>query len=122
MFSLGHLSAAVVYQAWKKQLRNRAFIVNGAIREFTLAACSVCGDPRSMRRKFLLWLLPIVLLAGCIEFERQTLTYSYNPATDTLKVFQDYHGIFGADTTNSLSNEELTQFDSVINKIGRAHV
>src|SRR5258706_981003 len=68
-----------------------------------------------MRRKFLVWLLPIVLLAGCIEFERQTMTYSYNPATDTLKIFQDYHGIFGADLTNSLSTEELTQFDTVMN-------
>jgi len=68
-----------------------------------------------MKSRLPLFFLALILLAGCIEFERQTVTYSYDAAHDTLKIFQDYHGIFGADSTNSLSTEELQQLDSVLN-------
>lgn len=68
-----------------------------------------------MRRKSLLWLFPLLLIAGCIEFESQNVTYTYNAAKDTLKIFSDYHGIFGADSADKISAEELKQLDSVLN-------
>jgi hypothetical protein len=68
-----------------------------------------------MKRSFAFVFVPLFLLAGCIEFERQSVTYAYDAPTDTLKIFQNYHGIFGGDATNSLSKEELNQLDSVLN-------
>jgi len=59
-------------------------------------------------------LLPMLWLTGCLEFEDQTLTYSYDSAADTLRIFQDYHGIFGADDTAKLTAEEEEQLDSVL--------
>ena len=59
-------------------------------------------------------LLPMVWLTGCLEFEDQTLTYRYDPGTDTLRIFQDYHGIFGADDTAKLTDPEVEQLDSVL--------
>jgi hypothetical protein len=53
-------------------------------------------------------------LTGCIEFERQTVTYSYDTSTDTLRIYQDYNGIFGGDNRQGLSREELNQLDSVL--------
>ncbi len=68
-----------------------------------------------MKRNFAFLFVPLFLLAGCIEFESQSVTYAYDAPTDTLKIFQNYHGIFGGDATNSLSDEELRQLDSVLN-------
>jgi len=68
-----------------------------------------------MKRSFAFLFIPLFLLAGCIEFESQSVTYAYDAPTDTLKIFQNYHGIFGGDATNSLSKEELNQLDSVLN-------
>jgi len=59
-------------------------------------------------------LLPMLWLTGCLEFEDQTLTYRYDPGTDTLRIFQDYHGIFGADDTAKLTDPEVEQLDSVL--------
>ena len=59
-------------------------------------------------------LLPMLLLIGCLEFEDQTLSYRYDPAADTLRIFQDYHGIFGADDTAKVTAEEEEQLDSVL--------
>src|SRR5437870_8435677 len=59
-------------------------------------------------------LFSVALLVGCIEFERQTLTYTYDAPTDTLKIFQDYHGIFGADDPHQPTSSELEQLDSVL--------
>lgn len=56
----------------------------------------------------------VVLLTGCIEFERQTLTYRYDAKSDTLRIFQAYHGIFGGDTKEKLSDEEMDQLQSVL--------
>ena len=39
----------------------------------------------------------LALLTGCLEFERQTLTYRYDAKTDKLRIFHSYQGIFGAD-------------------------
>ncbi len=55
-----------------------------------------------------------LLLTGCLEFERQTLTYQYDTKTDTLRIFQNYQGIFGVDKTNELSREEQEQLNSVL--------
>jgi len=59
-------------------------------------------------------LLPILWLTGCLEFEDQTLTYRYDASTDTLRIFQDYHGIFGADDTAKVTDAEMEQLDSVL--------
>jgi len=59
-------------------------------------------------------LLPMLLLSGCLEFEDQTLTYRYDAAADILRIFQDYHGIFGADNTAKVTAEEEDQLDSVL--------
>src|SRR5439155_20837429 len=59
-------------------------------------------------------LLPMFWLTGCLEFEDQTLTYRYDAGTDTLRIFQDYHGIFGADDTAKVTEAEVEQLDSVL--------
>ena len=62
----------------------------------------------------LLTALSLLWLAGCLEFEDQTLTYRYDAKTDTLRIFQDYHGIYGAKDKSQLEEEEITQLDSVL--------
>lgn len=66
------------------------------------------------RARCLLPLLVALLVAGCLEFAGQTVSFQHDPRTDTLRIFQDYHGIFGADQTNALSAQELEQLDSVL--------
>ena len=56
----------------------------------------------------------LALFSGCLEFEQQTLTYRYDAKTDTLRIFQSYQGIFGADAKDGLSQDELAQLDSVL--------
>ncbi len=56
----------------------------------------------------------LLLLTGCLEFEQQTLTYRYDAKTDTLRIFQVYHGIFGGDQPAGLSAKELEQLQSVL--------
>ena len=72
---------------------------------------------RRFRRLSSLLVLP-GLLAGCLEFEQQTMSYRYDNVTDTLRIFQDYHGIFGADAKGKagegLSAEEQEQLESVL--------
>lgn len=62
-------------------------------------------------------LLP-ALLTGCLEFGTQTMSYRYDKTTDTLRIFQDFHGIFGADAKGQpdagLSQDELQQLESVL--------
>ncbi|MBI3878295.1 MAG: hypothetical protein HY300_20425 [Verrucomicrobia bacterium] len=66
-------------------------------------------------KRTLFGILPLLLLlTGCLEFEEQTLTYSYDAKADTLRIFQDYHGIFGGDSKGELSNDELDQLKSVL--------
>lgn len=59
-------------------------------------------------------LLPVLWLTGCLEFEDQTLTYRYDAGTDILRIFQDYHGIFGADDTAKVTDAEVEQLESVL--------
>jgi hypothetical protein len=81
------------------------------LRVIQMVAVSKC--PCSMMLR-LFALLPMLLLIGCLEFEDQTLTYRYDLAADTLRIFQDYHGIFGADDAAKLKAEEEEQLDSVL--------
>jgi hypothetical protein len=53
-------------------------------------------------------------LTGCIEFERQTVTYQHDAKADTLLIHQTYHGLYGADDTTKLSEQERGQLDSVM--------
>ena len=70
-----------------------------------------------MKQKLTIALSVLVLLCaitGCIEYERQTMSYRHDPATDTLFIFQDYQGIFGRDDSTKLSEAEIDQLSSVI--------
>lgn len=59
-------------------------------------------------------LLLLTALTGCLEFEEQTLAYRHDAKADTLRAFQDYHGIFGVDQTDGLSKDEQDQLRSVL--------
>ncbi len=63
-------------------------------------------------------LLCCLLFSGCLEFEEQVLTYHYDQKSDTIRIFQDYHGIFGASAKDAsatrLSTEEMDQLQSVL--------
>lgn len=58
--------------------------------------------------------LLICFLTGCLEFERQTLSFRYDSATDTLYIFQDYQGIFGVEDPARLTEAEREQMRSVM--------
>src|SRR5438477_5063230 len=51
----------------------------------------------------------LALFTGCLEFEQQTLTYRYDAKTDTLRIFQSYQGIFGADAKDGLSQDAASR-------------
>lgn len=67
-----------------------------------------------MKPGHVLALVLLVAFTGCIEFSRQTLSYRYDKPADTLYIFQDYQGIFGADNPDQLSQEETDQLASVM--------
>ncbi len=56
----------------------------------------------------------VLLLTGCLDYGRQTLTYRYDGKRDTLRIFQVYQGIFGDDQPVGLSAKELDQLQSVL--------
>ncbi len=58
--------------------------------------------------------LAVLLLPGCIEFEKQTLVFRHYPATDTLVIWQLYEGIYGEDQEHGLSETEREQLHSVV--------
>ena len=66
------------------------------------------------RLRFALPFLILPLLDGCLEFEQQTVSFSHDAATDTLRIFQDYQGIFGANDPARLSENEVEQMASVM--------
>lgn len=68
----------------------------------------------SMFRKLLPVLTLGLALMGCIEFERQTVTYEHDAKADTLRIHQTYHGIYGADDVAQLSEQEREQLGSVM--------
>ena len=56
----------------------------------------------------------LLLCTGCLEFERQTLTFQYDGKADTLRIFQVYEGIFGGEQPAGLSEKELGELQSVL--------
>lgn len=67
-----------------------------------------------MLKRLLPVLAPVLALTGCIEFERQTVTYEHDAKADTLLIHQTYHGLYGADDVTHLSEKEREQLDSVM--------
>lgn len=59
-------------------------------------------------------LLTSLAFCGCIEWDRQILRYQHDPQADTLHIFQEYRGIYGADLPDKISESEKTQIQSVI--------
>jgi hypothetical protein len=55
-----------------------------------------------------------LLSTACIEWDRQVMTYRYDRKTDTLLIFQDYQGIYGADQEEQISDSEAKQIKSVL--------
>ncbi len=74
------------------------------------------ADTRRMLRKLSGWVVVgcVLLLTGCLDYGRQTLTYRYDMKRDTLRIFQVYQGIFGEDQPVGLSAKELDQLHSVL--------
>jgi hypothetical protein len=58
--------------------------------------------------------LATLLLAGCIQFVEQTMSYRYDAASDTLLIYQRYTGISGESEESGLSDNERAQLDSVL--------
>lgn len=67
-----------------------------------------------MFRNFFPVLALALPLAGCIEFEKQTLTYEHDVKSDTLLIHQTYHGIYGAEDVTQLSEKEREQLADVM--------
>ena len=65
--------------------------------------------------KKLIACLAVLLLPGCIEFEKQTLVFRHYPETNTLVIWQHYEGIHGEDNEHDLSKKEREQLHSVVN-------
>ena len=66
------------------------------------------------RMKVALPWLVLCLLTGCLEFERQSLSFRHDLANDTLYIFQDYQGIFGVENPARLTEAEREQMASVM--------
>ena len=58
----------------------------------------------------------LLLTSSCIEFEKQTVTFRYDKASDRLLVFQVYEGIFGGERKEGLTDDEKKQLDSVFER------
>ncbi len=59
-------------------------------------------------------LLALALLTGCLDFERETVTYHHDAKTDTLRFHLVYHGIFGGEGQPGLSESEQGQLHDVL--------
>ena len=53
--------------------------------------------------------LGVLIWAGCIDFEKQTMTYRHFSEADMFVIWQQYEGLFGDSGKNGLSDEELEQ-------------
>ncbi len=67
-----------------------------------------------MFRKLRPFLAFALAFTGCIEFERQTVTYEHDAKADTLRIHQTYHGLYGADDVTKLSEKEREQLADVM--------
>lgn len=65
-------------------------------------------------RCFAVGFVLLLIGTGCIEFERQTMTYEHNPGADTLRIHQTYQGIYGADDVTQLREQERVQLAEVM--------
>ncbi len=59
-------------------------------------------------------LIAVALLSGCLDFERETVTYHHDAKGDTLRLFLVYNGIFGADGRDGLSEQEQAQLAEML--------
>ena len=71
-----------------------------AAARFPVAGARADGMGRVLALGVLIW-------AGCIDFEKQTMTYRHFPKADTLVIWQQYEGIYGETEKNGLSENEL---------------
>ena len=51
---------------------------------------------------------------GCVDFEKQTMIYRHYPQADTLVIWQQYEGIYGAGGEEALNPTEIEQLQSVV--------
>ncbi len=68
------------------------------------------------RRLFTCWALALLALGqtGCLDWVLQTATYRHDPETDTVRIFQTYHGLFGSDEPGEITRNEIDQLASVL--------
>jgi hypothetical protein len=60
--------------------------------------------------------LVLVLAQSCLEFAEQSTTFVYDPPSDTLRMAQVYHGIFGGEKQQRLSVKERQQLRLVLDE------
>ncbi|MGB0578569.1 MAG: hypothetical protein ACPGVU_02605 [Limisphaerales bacterium] len=58
--------------------------------------------------------LATIVSTGCLEWDQQVLTFRHDRKSDTLLIFQDYRGIYGADHQTKLLDSEVEQLKSVL--------
>ena len=63
--------------------------------------------------KMVCMLLFPLLLTSCIDFDRQTLSYHYDEELYTLRIFQNYEGLFGSEKGEGITSEEKQQLASL---------
>lgn len=68
----------------------------------------------SLLRLPVLAVIAAIAFTGCLEWDHQVLTYRYDRKSDTLLIFQDYRGIYGADNPDKLLANEISQLKSVL--------
>lgn len=69
----------------------------------------------AVRRLAVTTALAIALFhTACIEFDRQVVSYRVDRQADTLLIFQNYLGIYGADAEHELTEQEIQQLRSVL--------
>jgi hypothetical protein len=56
----------------------------------------------------------MLLTQSCVEFAEQSTTFVYDGQTDTLRMVQVYHGIFGGEKNARLTAKERDQFERVM--------
>ncbi len=67
-----------------------------------------------MRRVLICAAACLLSAASCISFEKQTLSFRYDKATDTLRIFQVYEGIYGSASDTELNADETKEILSVL--------
>lgn len=69
------------------------------------------------KRRSLITLTTVALLMqSCVEFAEQSTTFVYDAQTDSLRMVQVYHGIFGGENEARLDEKELEQLRHVMDE------